>query len=481
VTAAELDVGLRSDYALATTDTEVEVERPNISAAGSITIRAGAVGENTLVARVLTSASGAVSPQAGVTDFDVTNGTPRDLLVLLATSEPGDIVPRNAPSLRTDIFRAQDLDLRTDNVVNVILHGGQAASADVSAFVGSEETLRFNALSARDQARVKAGGSILGFTQNAPGITGTDIVLEAASGRIGLDDSALRISAPGTGDSLTLDARAGGRVGVPGSIHLRRETTGDVLVGGILASDAVVLDVAGGSILARDDGSFLRGEGIALTAPGSIGQPLTGQASPQRALTLDSGSAVVVNAETGVSLHSVGTLRAGSVGATTGRVRVQVDAGDLILQGPLADPDDPASRQFAPVLYANTTTSTGVGIGPNDLTLDVRGGRVLDAGSDRPTIEAEPFVVPDIQAGRLVLFTGGFGTADNAIETDIGFIRGTAAAGLFLTNDRRQQPGDARGLLLDDLTALSGDIHVRQRDALTLASGGICGRGATWC
>lgn len=471
VTADDLDVALRSDYALATTDTEIEVERPNISAQGNITIRAAAVGEDRLVARVLTDASASVGPVAGVTDYNITNGAPRDLLVLLATSEPGDIVVRGFPAARTDIFRAQDLDLQTQGVVNVLLHTGQAPSNDVSAYIGSEGSLRFNQVQTRDQARIKVAGSIEGATANAPGISGGIIILEAAAGQIGTTLNALRLTGGVTGGAVTLDARAGGRVSVPGSINLRRDSGGDVILGGILAQNGdAQLTVASGSILARDSGSFLRANTVRLSASGSIGQPASGVDSPRLALRLETDQAVTATAGTGVFIRSDTTLRAREIGSTSGRVELQVDAGDLLLAGPLNDPFNATSLQIRPALYADPIY-TGASTGPNDLILNVQNGRVLDRGSDTATFGNDPFIVPDIRAGRLFLFTGGFGEADNAIETDIGYVGGNASAGLYLNNDRRQQVRAERAMVLGSLSAMSGSVAIRQRDAISLVTG----------
>lgn len=469
VTAAELDVALRSDYALATTDTEIEVERPNISAQGNITIRAAALGEDRLVARLLTAASAPVSPLAGVTDYDITDGVPRDLLVLLATSEPSDIVLRGFPSSRRDIFQSQDVDLQTTGVVNVLLHTGQAQSNDVSAYIGSEGNLRFNQVAARDQTRIKVAGSILSATQNAPGLSGNRVVLEASLGQIGTAAQVLRLTSGTANGPLTLDARAGGNSNFFGDIHLRRATTGDVVIGGVLAQNgAAVLDVAAGNMLARDEGSFIEARAITLTASGTIGRPVAAGATPKLALRLDSPQAVTATAGSGLFIRSDDTLRVKQVGSTTGRVELQVDAGDLILTGPLNDPDNPASLQIAPALFADPVF-TGISTGPNDMILNVQNGRVLDRGSDTPTAGNDPFIVPDISAGRLFLFTGGFGEADNPIETDLGYIGGNASAGLHLVNDRRQQTSINRDMVLGNLSAMGGSISARQRDGFALA------------
>lgn len=472
LTAADLDVALRRDYVVGTTATETMVEAPNIVAAGNVTLRASAVGEDRLVARILTGASGPVTPIAGVTDFNVDGGVPRDLLVLLATSEPADIIRRGFPASRTDIFRSEDLDLSVGGVVNILIHQGLHASVDASVYIGSEGSLTINQISARNRARVKVVGDILAST-NAPGVAAQEIILEAQSGSVGSAARPIVLDAGIAGSAVDLDARAGGTVTVPGQIHLRRFTPGDLILGGIIASGSVDIRNAAGNLLARNTATFVEGPAVTLIASGRIGTRANGLLSDpaNRPVNVRTPGALVAQAGTGLFVASDQTLSARSVGSDSGIVEIRVTQGDLRLDGARTDPANPASIQIAPAVYANTAITTGASSGPNDLILSVVNGRVLDAGSDTTFVnQGTPFSVPDIRAGRLVLFTGGFGSADNPIETDVGFIGGNARAGLFASNDRRQQPADSRGLLLGTLTAGQGAIDLNHNGQISLAS-----------
>jgi hypothetical protein len=435
------------------------------------------VGEDRLVARVVTDASAPVPAQPGVTVYNVEAGVPRDLLVLLSTSEPADIVRRGFPSSRTDIFRSADVDIDAGGVLNLLLHAGLPQSYDASAYVGSSGTLRINQIAARDRARVKVGASIL-TPGNAPGVAAKAIILEAQGGSIGAAANPMRIDAGPRGGAVDLDARAGGVQAAPGDIVVRRATAGDVTLGGIVATGTADVTAAG-NLLARNTATLVEGAAVRLTATGRIGTRTGFGVAGNLPVNVRTQAALEATAGTGLFVASDRTLTARSVGSTAGAVEIRVAQGDLILEGARNDPASLASLQIAPAVFARTAITTGVSTGPDDLILNVQNGRVLDAGSDTPIPQQGGFSVPDIVAGRMVLFTGGFGTAANPVETDVVFIGGNATAGLFATNDRRRQAAADRGLVLGNLTAPQGPLRVAQAGPLGFAPfGRVTSQGA---
>jgi hypothetical protein len=495
VTQADLDVALRADYVITATDTQAEVEVPNFRAAGNIFLQAAAIGQDRLVARLFQTGSPSLIP-AGPDVLDVRldqlsnspadRATLREILALLATTERADIQSFSFPFPRQVIYRAEDVDVEAGGSVRAITHAGAHTSYDASIYLGSEGDLVLSQIFARDRARVKVGGGLSAVTAVADivQVRGNAIILEAAGGSIGTGASPIRLDSSSVNGTLDVEARAGGTPTVPGAVHLVRETTGDVILGAIVAQGDVTLDVRDGSLWSRNAGTFVQGANLLLGASGSLGRSF-GVGDPNRAaLNLRATGIVTAIGGAGLLVSSDQTLTARQIGSEVGRVEVVVTAGDLILSGPTDAALNPTLPpvQTHPVLFASTTQAVTGSISPNDLIINVQNGRVLDAGSDtlldRPAAQAQ--IVPDIRASQVFLFTGGFGTALNPIETDIGYLNGNATAGLYLTNDRRGSQGSASvnrdkwGLTLGNLTAAQGGVGLTQRDQFSIrAFGGI--------
>lgn len=471
LTAADLDVALRRDYVVTTTATELDVETPNIIAAGNVRLTAATVGENRLVARVLTALSNAGPTPAGATDYRIDSAIPRELLVLLATTEPADYRRRGFPANSAEIWRADDIDLSVGGQLTVTIHPGLHHSVDASAYLGSEGGLTLDRIEARNNVRIKTVGDILAGNDSF-GITGQAIILEAQRGSLGTAARPIRLDAGALGGAVDADSRAGGTAEAPGQIFLRRATAGDLMLGGVVATGRVEIAVDAGNLLARNTATLIEAATLALRASGRIGTRVGTLNPANRPIHLRTSGPLIAEAGTGLTLVSDRTLTARSVGSLDGFVDIQVTEGDLQLDGARADPTDPASLQIAPALFASPVIPTGAQTGQNDLLVFLRNGRILDIGSDATVLnQGTAFSVPDIRAGRLVLMTADLGTAANPVEADLGWISGSAGVGgIHLRNDRRQQPPGARGLTVGSLDT-PGMIDITQRDALSLAAG----------
>ena len=493
VTQTDLDVALRADYIVTTTDTVPEVEVPNFTAGGNIVLNGAGIGQDRLVARLTQAGSAPTAPaSADVLDVRLDQLTAsaadrailRDVLALLTTSERADIRTFGSPALRTDIYRAEDVDVQAGGSVRAVTNSGAHTSYDASIYIGSEGDIVINQIHARDRARVKVGGglSALGLAQGIVHVAANAIVLEAAGDSIGAAGAPIRLDSAAPGGTLDVEARAGGTPTMPGAVNLLRETAGNVVLGAVIAQGDVTLDVQNGNLWSRSTETFVQGANLTLAASGALGRSF-GVGHPDRAaLNLRATGHITAIGGAGVLVSSDQTMTARSIGANAGRVEVVVTAGDLILSGATDAALNPTLPpvQAEPVLFASFTQAVTGSSSPNDLLINVQNGRVLDAGSDnllnRPVAQAQ--VVPDIRAAQVFLFTGGLGTAENVIETDIGYLNGNASAGLYVSNDRRGSQGssstnrDRWGLTLGTLTMGQGGALITQRDQMTIRPGG---------
>lgn len=480
VTARDLDIGLRADYVQRATDTQIAVEEANFAATGDVFLKAADVGEDRFLAQVQAAGSGLTAPTEGqLFELDANSLVPRDLLVLLATSERDDVqrltLPGGQPVLR--IFGAEDVDIDAAGSVIVEAGGGNAKSP--RAFIGSEGSLTLDRVAADDRVRIKVGGEIIGADTSDFGVpaanvhvTGRDIILEAAGGSIGSATEGLKLNSSTPGGDVTVEARA------TGDIFLEREVAGDLLASAILAGgEASVklgyLDQQGtqramGDIRAADDLAFVEGNRVTLIASGAIGSPILQLGDTKDPLEVRSTGAVVAEAGTGLVISSPGPLTAQSIGSKDGKVEVIVEQGDLMLDGLRVDTNDPNSVQFQPTIFAALDET---------IILDVQTGRVIDLGSD--VAAANGFRQPDILGGDLTIFTDGFGAANDFIETDVTSLRGAAyTQGLYISNDRRLsrasgQPGWQDTLTIKDVQSGSGLLHAVSRDGFTFAGGDL--------
>lgn len=480
ITASDLDIGLRSDYVIRTTDTQIDVEEANIAATGDVYISAADVGEDQFLAQVQALGAGLPPLTEGqLFELDKTSIIPRDLLVLLATSERDDVqrltLADGTPLLR--IFGAEDLDI--DAGGSVIVEAGGQNAKDPRAFIGSEGSLTLDRISADDRVRIKVAGAIIGADTSDFGVpsanvhvTGRDIILEAATGSIGTAGEALKLNSSTPGGDVTVEARAAG------DIFLQREVAGDINVAAILAGgDASVqlgyrdqrgVEQAVGDIRGADALAFVEGNRVTLTASGAIGSPILQLGDTKSPLEIRSTGKVVAEAGTGLVISSPGTLTVQSLGSADGKVEVIVEQGDLLLDGLRVDTSTPNSVQFQPTIFAAIDDT---------IILDVQTGQVLDLGSD--VASATGFRQPDIYGGDLNLFVDGFGLSSDYIETDVASVRGAAyTQGLYLSNDRRLsgasgQAGWVEGLGIQDIATGDGDLNVFSNGGFVFEGGTI--------
>lgn len=498
VTQADIDVALRADYVIGTTDTQIEVQSPNIVAAGNVTLRGSAIGRNDLIMRLVTAASNAPTgdgvrsiPLDGLGDSEADRALRRELLVLLATSERSDIVVFENPANYTEIWRADDLVVRTGPADHASLLANAIAPADLgydaSVYISSPDSLTLVQVFARDKARVKSGGDIRAISGNNTTLQlrGAEIILEAARGSIGSAAAPIRIEGGTDGGLIDLELRAGGRAGAPAQVHVLRDLPGDVVLGAIVAEGDVMLEVKDGDLLARSAGTFIAGDNLILRASGMIGRNFGPTDPRSAALDLRMTGQVIAEAGTGLNIRADQILRARSIGALEGRVTIELREGDLVLQGPDDGARNPGFTpvQTAAALYArapvlgDNALANELALTANQMVLIVPNGVIRDAGSDH--VDAGSIGQPDIRAGWLQITSGGFGSVDNPIETDLARLSGTGVAGVHVVNDRRGSIGAMgalralRRLEIGALAASEGAVMLRHDDGITIRTNAI--------
>ena len=413
----DLDIGLRRDLVVAASDTELEIEEANVAAAGFVHLFAQNIGEDRVLGTVITDASQYSIGLGQV--WNLRNGAPipRSLLVALATAERDDIQRVGHPINIVRILGQDDIDVSagTQQVGGgVVAWAGQADDPrDTLAFIGSEGDILVDSIRATDRTRVKAGGAILsrlaanGSVSTQTHVSGERVVLEAAGGSIGDSVQQINLAGP-VGATITLDARA------TEAVHIGRQAVGDIAIASLRADNGAARIVAnGGSIRAASDAGdgTLRAASVDLTATGDIAGGLriaaTDTTHPTR---IEAGGIIDLTIEGDMTARSI---RAG------GDIALNIENGDLTLDGQRS----PFSGlQIAPVIFT-----------PGDLTLRADEGAILDGGSDLPTANGD--VLQDIEADRLNLFTQGFGTSANAVETRVASLWGSSAGtGAWLAN-----------------------------------------------
>ncbi|WP_316015528.1 hypothetical protein [Roseobacter sp. HKCCA0434] len=451
--ARDLDIGLRRDLVVAASDTELEIEEANVAAAGYVRLYAQNIGEDSVLGTVITDDSSSGTGTGIIWDLRGGADIPRELLVALATAERDDIVRLGHPINKIRILGQEDVDVSAGTSQSgggVVAWAGRADDPeDTLAFIGSEGDILVDSIRATDRARVKAGGAILsrlnqnGTVSTATHVSGERVVLEAAGGAIGDNVQQINLAGP-VGATITLDARA------TESVHIGRQAQGDIAIASLRADNGVARIVAnGGSLVAATnagDGT-LRAASVDLTATDDIGGGLRIAATDTTAPTrIEAGGAIDLVIEGDMTARSI---RGGD------DIYLNIENGDLTLDGQRSIF---SGFQTAPVIFT-----------PGDLTLRADDGAILDGGSDIPTAGGD--VLQDIEADQLNVFTQGFGTSTNAIETLVTDVWGSASGtGAWLANR-----GDltVSGFSADGLSdgRISADGHDLTIDVMTQTRG----------
>ncbi|QCB46258.1 leukotoxin LktA family filamentous adhesin [Hydrogenophaga sp. PAMC20947] len=301
--------------------------------------------------------------------------------------------------------------------VNVAVGAGalDATAAAGNAFIGSEQDLRINQISATGDIRIKAAGSLINATVAGAGIvnvTGGNMILESANGGIGaIPDpttgalsSALRID-PRSGSSLI--ARAAGDIWV--------ETPGDLTVDTIFSRSNVKLDSVG-SILGMPDvdpnqpAVNIRSNNVSLTSrTGSIGEDDNAldvgvnKDGAIDATTETAGKGIYLNGPTGEYFNVASSTSGGST---------RLSASESVkIKGTVTGPGNISLVSGGDVTLTTDadvhSTAIGVAVRANSLAMDDDGTKAARLRSDVGTI--------DIETANDASITGietGNGTAD---------------------------------------------------------------------
>lgn len=233
------------------TDTVTVIKAPNVSG-NNVTLTAGTGLGSTDSPRVIDFSQGL-------------DNISREDKAALAAAERGD----------TQLIDGTTVEVRQPRPVNVVTGdtgGLTATTAANQAFFGSEGDLRLARVVAPGEIRIKVNGSLLGLpaTAGSAHVQGSNLILEAATGSIGLRPD---VGAANPGEALILSQGADYSLiaRAAGDIYLVEEA-GDLNVDTIFSRRDVQL-VAPGSILDgfASDELNIRSRSIDLTAGGSIG------------------------------------------------------------------------------------------------------------------------------------------------------------------------------------------------------------------
>lgn len=434
-TDAELGLGLRRSLILPVTDTEPEIEDPNV--AGNVVNLAG-----TSIGR--TRAPYVIDRDAGLTE---------EALTELWTAERIDLT---VTPTTIEIARAEDLDVEAT--------GHLVALAPEDVFIGSEGPLAILSAVAGGQMRIKSGDALSRAPDGATLVhlvSGTDIVLEAAAGGIGVFGEPILINQLEGG---TVTARADGAIRLTAPLS-------DITVSEVFSDAGVVLASVSGSIMdaGNGDGIDILADNLVLFAGGAIGTP----GDPLDVeLFGASGNISAIAVTGGLDLSAWGgDVTAGVIGSVASDATLSVPDGDLILFG-LADPALAA-------LFAPEALATAAGLAPlveqaellagDGLVAALRGtpsageidsalGLLTGVGGSRPLIEAR------LDAGTALLDGRFQGLTDALAASGLA-----AAAGGLDTPSSAENPAvpalHAGGVLT---LAVAGSVVGRDGAALDL-------------
>ena len=283
--------------------------------------------------------------------------------------------------------------------VNVAVGDGDlnATAAAGNAFIGSEQDLRINQISATGDIRIKAAGSLVNATVAGAGVvnvTGGNMILESANGGIGsIPDpttgalsSALRIS-PLAGSSLI--ARAAGDIWV--------ETPGDLTVDTIYSRSNVKLDSVGSILDMPGDSTItpavnIRSNNVSLTArTGSIGEDDNAldvgvnNDGTIDATTETAGKGIYLNGPTGEHFN---------VGSSTSGGSTRLSASESVkISGAVTGPGNISLVSGGDVTLSTDadvhSTIIGVDVRASTLNMEDDGTQAARLRSDTGTIDIE--------------------------------------------------------------------------------------------
>ena len=452
-TDAQLALSVGAGLLKNITDTVTSVKAPNVKGNNIQLVAGTSIGS--LNPNVVINL-----PSSGATPAEITtflNSLTIEQKAALAAAERGDAT---VTGNQISIIRPRPVNVETGT-------GALTASAAAgAAYIGSEQDLRVNQVTASDDVRIKVAGALINAATVAGlnNVAGDNIILEAASGGIGAPGSAMRVSPTA---SSSLIARAAGDIWVEAPVNLTVDT--------IFSRNNVNLDVTG-SILDMPGDSLttpavnIRSNNVTLRSrTGSIGRddnPLDLGVNPDGRIDArsdavgqgiflngpsgerfnvgasTSGGATVLSAAEEVKVDGtvtgLGTISLVSGGKTTLTTRADVVSGASDIQiraGSLAMEDDGtdaarvrSSTGTIDIQTAGDAQITGVesGNGTADAVRVVStGGRVLDAGDTRLDVIADSAPAAKLTASGLL----GVGSNGNPLDVRVRDLNVSSANG----------------------------------------------------
>jgi len=237
------------------TDTELQIEDPNI-VANNVTLNvSGGVG--------IISGQFTIDLSKGISDL---SGEEK---LMLAAAETDDMVFRNAA---LEVIDPRDPDAVADTLT-ITLHDDLDVEADEAitidagshVYLGAEQDINVNTIDAGTDIRIKGGSGI--YTIVADGhinVTGDNVVLEAAGADIGR-----------SGEALELDLRAAGKLTARAAdgVYLSQQN-------GVLGIDTIysrlgIVELSGNSLVDANDDELwnIKTDLLTVTDTGSVGEP----------------------------------------------------------------------------------------------------------------------------------------------------------------------------------------------------------------
>jgi Ca2+-binding RTX toxin-like protein len=475
-TDSELKNSINAGSFRAKTDTELKIEEANIVARNvDIRVSGGGVG-------------------AIVDTFDINMsqgiaGLSNDQKAMMAAAERDDMLFLDADGQVVNPLdhskTVKTLRITVHDDLDVEASGGIGIVADDHIYLGAEQDINVEAITANGEVRIKTGSGIVNYSDNGTvNVTGGGIILEAATGGIGSDAAALLVHL----DSGNLTGRA------LQDIYLTAPQ-GDLSLDTIYSENgSVTIAAQAGSILdgVNDDEWNIQAVGaLNLTASGSIG-------AAGNALETDLDLLGVHHAEAGGNIYLTETLgdmciaeiKAGDDAVLTAAVSI-LDAGGESLPG---NPD-------ADVIADNITLTARngyIGSSGDDLDIDTAfsgagkltstsrrdsyliettGDLVLNqvgTGSDSIAFIMAPQRIingnssgSNIVSGATRLYAGDdIGTEDNPLKTQIGGLEGISIGGdVWVVNSGHLTVGGVSDV--DGVTAF-GSLDLRAMSPVTV-------------
>ncbi|WP_186426542.1 leukotoxin LktA family filamentous adhesin [Cupriavidus metallidurans] len=426
-TANELKYGIsRAVYNKTTTDTETQIEQPNIEARNvSLVARNGGVGA--LKGEVLIDAS-----TAGSTLTQAQREA-------LATAEADDVAVLPNGQLR--IIQRDDVDVASTGAISI--------TAATHVYLGSETDLNIDAVKAGDTIRVKGAGGIYSVATDParPNLEGGSMVLEAGDGGVGTAANPLTTQIANGG---TLTAR--GALGV----HVA-QLAGDLNVAEIYSPGAVSLSARAGNIVdARgpDRLQAIQAGSVALQAAGAIGSSVN-----PLALTVLADGQVTATALQGIFLGS--DQRALALGdiVAGGDVGIAAAGGSLTLYGTVVGTDVALGSARGLVFAASGNVRAAGGLFLQGESLTMADGATAEAAGRIEAVTNRDMALGQLTAGAdtadAIRLTAG-GSITDANGDGINLAARAPGAGIVLAADGSIGAGDVLEIVTSSLDARSG-------------------------